>query len=74
MRDNCVGNDRSQELGAFFESKGFEATADSVEEDVTCGLILDMVSVCMWKVNVRGHHQRPSRNLSYNYVHSSQCL
>ena len=40
MWDDGTLNYRSEELGAFFESKGFESAANGVEEDIAGGLIL----------------------------------
>ena len=40
MRDNGTFDCRPKEFGAFFESKGFEAAANGVEEDVACGFEL----------------------------------
>ena len=40
MRDKGTFDCGPEKLGAFFESKGFEAAADGVEEDVACGFEL----------------------------------
>ena len=40
MRDDSPLNNGPKKLGAFFESKGFEAAADGIKEDITCSFIL----------------------------------
>ncbi len=40
MRDDGPLNNGPKKLGAFFESKGFEAAANGIKEDITCSFIL----------------------------------
>ena len=50
--DNGSLNDRPEKLGTFFESKGFEAAADCIKEDVTCGFILSRAE-SQWQTESR---------------------
>ena len=40
MWDDSAFDNRPDELSAFFEPKGFEAAADSIQENIACGFIL----------------------------------
>lgn len=40
MWDDSTFDYRSEQFGAFFESKSFQAAADGVEKDVACAFVL----------------------------------
>ena len=48
MWDDCSFDDGTKQLGAFFESKGFEAAANGVEEDVAGCFELRQVKSQFW--------------------------
>ena len=69
MGDDGAGDDRTKQFGAFFETEGFEAATNGVQEDVAGSFELDVIPLSqlgspgVWRQRGRGVRTASSESI-----------